>query len=205
MTRNCAPGCWCRPASRPSPFVTIRCGKDAAGPTASEFQPWVAQSCRWTSCPVRPRPRSRSQHRFSGSGSHRCSTWGPTHAATSSATRSGRIMRSEHATANAIDIAGFRLENGDSISVLKDWREQSREAMFLREVHRRACRYSTAPTVTTSTSTAARCQRAVSHGFSEGSRGKNERPRPEACQGEVSEMRGRQQKWLSLRACSDGS
>lgn len=46
---------------------------------------------------------------------------------------------SEHATANAIDIAGFRLEDGRRISVLGDWQEGSAEARFLREVRDGAC------------------------------------------------------------------
>lgn len=50
-------------------------------------------------------------------------------------------MRSEHATANAIDISGFKLENGQTISVLKDWKGGGREAEFLRAAHRGACRY----------------------------------------------------------------
>lgn len=50
-------------------------------------------------------------------------------------------MRSQHATANAWDIAGFTLEDGRYISVLRDWRGSEREARFLHEVHARACRY----------------------------------------------------------------
>lgn len=50
-------------------------------------------------------------------------------------------LRSEHATANAIDIGGFRLEDGSQISVLRDWAGNGREAAFLRAVHDRACRY----------------------------------------------------------------
>lgn len=50
-------------------------------------------------------------------------------------------VRSQHATANAIDIGGFTLADGRQISVLKDWRGgTSNEARFLREVHARACR-----------------------------------------------------------------
>lgn len=48
---------------------------------------------------------------------------------------------SEHATANALDIAGFTLADGRRISVLKHWRTSGPEARFLREAHRRACRY----------------------------------------------------------------
>lgn len=50
-------------------------------------------------------------------------------------------MRSQHATANAWDIAGFTLEGGQYISVQRDWRGSKAEARFLHEVHARACRY----------------------------------------------------------------
>ena len=47
---------------------------------------------------------------------------------------------SEHATANAIDIIGFRLADGRSISVLRDWSQEGPEADFLHEVRDGACR-----------------------------------------------------------------
>ena len=46
---------------------------------------------------------------------------------------------SEHATANAIDIAGFRLADGTRISVLDNWDEQGPRAAFLRDVRDGAC------------------------------------------------------------------
>ena len=46
---------------------------------------------------------------------------------------------SEHATANAIDIAGFRLEDGTRISVLDDWAEDGPRSAFLRDVRDGAC------------------------------------------------------------------
>ncbi|MBA6044090.1 extensin family protein [Pseudomonas lactis] len=49
----------------------------------------------------------------------------------------GRL--SQHASANALDIAGFRLADGRSISVLKDWPGQSDSARFLRLVRDGAC------------------------------------------------------------------
>jgi hypothetical protein len=52
-----------------------------------------------------------------------------------------RSMRSEHAKANAIDIAGFVLEDGREISVAKDWKGEGPQAKFLKEVHRRSCRF----------------------------------------------------------------
>ncbi len=47
---------------------------------------------------------------------------------------------SEHATANAIDIAAFVLEDGRRISVLRDWNESGPEARFLLAVRDGACR-----------------------------------------------------------------
>ncbi|HXG99542.1 MAG TPA: extensin family protein [Sphingomicrobium sp.] len=46
---------------------------------------------------------------------------------------------SEHATANALDIAGFRLSSGRRISVLGDWSDTGKDAAFLREVRSGAC------------------------------------------------------------------
>ena len=50
-------------------------------------------------------------------------------------------LRSEHATANAIDVSGFVLADGRTISILKHWRGGGAEAAFLRAVHGRACAY----------------------------------------------------------------
>ena len=50
---------------------------------------------------------------------------------------SGR--RSQHATANAIDIAGFRLADGRSISVLADWGKPTAEGQFLAAARDEAC------------------------------------------------------------------
>lgn len=46
---------------------------------------------------------------------------------------------SEHATANAIDIAGFRLADGRRISIVGDWRDEGDKAAFLRTVRDGAC------------------------------------------------------------------
>ena len=47
---------------------------------------------------------------------------------------------SEHATADAVDIAGFRLADSTRVTVARDWRGQSAKASFLREVRDGACR-----------------------------------------------------------------
>ena len=51
----------------------------------------------------------------------------------------GRL--SEHAFANALDIAGFVLASGDTISVKQHWTQDSRKARFLYVIHRQACRF----------------------------------------------------------------
>jgi hypothetical protein len=53
----------------------------------------------------------------------------------------GKDRRSEHASANAIDISGFTLRDGRKISILHHWQSVRPEAMFLRRVQRAACRY----------------------------------------------------------------
>lgn len=50
-------------------------------------------------------------------------------------------QRSQHASANAFDVAGFRLGNGQRIGVLADWSGGEPEAVFLREVRDGACRF----------------------------------------------------------------
>jgi hypothetical protein len=55
--------------------------------------------------------------------------------------------RSRHATADALDIAGFTLADGKRISVLRQWQAHDSasvpnpETLFLQEAHRGACRY----------------------------------------------------------------
>ena len=49
--------------------------------------------------------------------------------------------RSEHATANAIDIAGFVTADGREISVLRDWGGRTPEGEYLDRIHRRACKH----------------------------------------------------------------
>jgi hypothetical protein len=47
---------------------------------------------------------------------------------------------SEHASANAVDIAAFRLRDGRRVSVAGDWKASGAKADFLREVRDGACR-----------------------------------------------------------------
>ena len=43
------------------------------------------------------------------------------------------------ASANALDIAGFRLADGQRIDLVRDWQGEGAKARFLREVHTGAC------------------------------------------------------------------
>lgn len=52
----------------------------------------------------------------------------------------GSRRRSEHAFANAIDVWGFRLEDGRTIRVRQDWGADSPEGRFLHEVFHGGCR-----------------------------------------------------------------
>lgn len=51
----------------------------------------------------------------------------------------GRSTWSEHARANALDIAAFRLGDGTRIAVVSDWRDPGPKGRFLREVRDGAC------------------------------------------------------------------
>lgn len=47
--------------------------------------------------------------------------------------------RSQHASANALDLAGFRLEDGTRITVARDWKGEDDAARFLHQVKAAAC------------------------------------------------------------------
>lgn len=49
--------------------------------------------------------------------------------------------RSQHASANALDIAGFHLADGTRITLARDWQGSASEQRFLREVRDSACRF----------------------------------------------------------------
>lgn len=52
-----------------------------------------------------------------------------------------KATRSQHATAEALDVAGFVLADGQRIRVLKDWEEGGERTAFLEEVRNGACRF----------------------------------------------------------------
>ncbi len=56
-------------------------------------------------------------------------------------TMRGSSSISEHATANAFDIAGFRFRSGKLITLKKDWQGAAQNAKFLRQLRKGACDY----------------------------------------------------------------
>ena len=46
---------------------------------------------------------------------------------------------SEHATADAVDVTGFQLENGERVGILQDWQGTDAKAQFLKTVRDGAC------------------------------------------------------------------
>lgn len=53
----------------------------------------------------------------------------------------GSQRPSQHSYANALDIVGFRLRDGQRISVLHDWSGEGDKARFLRQVQEAACEH----------------------------------------------------------------
>ena len=53
----------------------------------------------------------------------------------------GRSRLSQHALGQAIDIGGFRLSDGTTVSVEREWNEPGPKRLFLRHLARRACGY----------------------------------------------------------------
>lgn len=51
----------------------------------------------------------------------------------------GRL--SEHATAEALDVAGFRLADGKTVTVLKAWKEEGASGNFVRDMFNQSCPY----------------------------------------------------------------
>jgi len=74
-----------------------------------------------------------------GSGIARIDQWGTYACRNINARKEGR--RSQHATANAIDIAGFTLSDGNTVQVLRDWGADNAKGRFLAAAHARACRF----------------------------------------------------------------
>ena len=105
-----------------------------SGPVASSCAA-AAALAMWERDIVRP----AAQRRY-GQDIARIELAAPSYQCRRIAGRSDRRL-SEHAHANAMDIQGFTLENGRTVTVAAGWRGQERDRLFLRDVRDGACDY----------------------------------------------------------------
>jgi hypothetical protein len=113
------------------------------GPLAIRYRPAIGASCAvaaslatWEWQVVQPAALRHFGTRVTAIddfGTYQCRRIGGGRAA------EGGARWSEHASANAVDIAGFRLADGRRITVARDWTGGGRDAAFLREVRNGAC------------------------------------------------------------------
>lgn len=106
--------------------------------TGADYKGAFITACRmaaalklWEDRVVQPAARQwlgQEVTRFTHYGSWACRT-----------VRGGRTM-SEHATARAIDISGFRLADGRFVTLRQGWEGADDARAFLRQVHRESCR-----------------------------------------------------------------
>jgi hypothetical protein len=95
-------------------------------PLAKNFAAWVEYA-------VRPAAR-----RYLGSEVVRVETFGTYSCRNVYGGRSGRL--SQHATANAVDVSGFVLQDGRRVTLLDGWKGAEDEREFLRTLHASACK-----------------------------------------------------------------
>jgi hypothetical protein len=105
-----------------------------SGPVATSCAAAAALAL-WERDVVRP----AAQRRY-GQEIVRIELAGPAYQCRRIAGRADRRL-SEHARANAIDIGGFTLENGRTVTIAEGWRGIPRDRAFLREVRDGACEY----------------------------------------------------------------
>jgi len=105
-----------------------------SGPVASSCAA-AAALAMWERDVVRP----AAQRRY-GQDIARIELAAPSYQCRRIAGRSDRRL-SEHAYANAMDIRGFTLANGRTVTVAEGWRGMERDRLFLRDVRDGACDY----------------------------------------------------------------
>ena len=96
----------------------------------------AARFAAWTRHAVQPAARA-----YLGSEVVKVETFG-TYACRNVRGTGGTIAgrRSEHASANAVDVAAFLLADGRRISVLRDWQAEGPTSAFLRRIRESACK-----------------------------------------------------------------
>ena len=123
-------------AENPFEMTAADNGRVALNPAASLRCPMIPQIDRWVKQVVEPAARYYFRQELvelTVLASYSCRPMNSVDGA----------QISEHAYANAIDVGGFRLSNGEKISVLNGWNGSEREQAFLRNFHDGACQYFT--------------------------------------------------------------
>ena len=122
----------------PAPILMPIVGSATIRPAATTSCPMAANLARWFSQSVQPlalKHFGKKVQQIRNVSSYVCrNRYGDT-----------KTRISEHAYANALDIAHFELQGGEKISVLKDWDigegEPSQKSAFLHAVHKSACEH----------------------------------------------------------------
>lgn len=120
-------------AARPFKMSAADDGRVEISPPALLRCPMIPQVDRWVRGPVAKAAYDHFGQRVTKvktSGSYACRPMNHKHGA----------KLSEHGYANALDISGFVLADGRTISVKRGWNGTMPERSFLRDVHRGACR-----------------------------------------------------------------
>lgn len=123
-------------AETPFEMLAADSGRVMLEPSASLRCPMIPQIDSWVKNVVEPAARYYFRQELAGLkilASYSCRPMNSVDGA----------QISEHAYANALDVGGFKLANGDTISVLRDWNGSEREQAFLRRVHQGSCEYFT--------------------------------------------------------------
>jgi hypothetical protein len=119
-------------AEQPFELAATDDGRVTLRPTALLRCPMIPQVNRWVSGAIEPAARriyGVSLVELTIAGSYACRPINHAYGAT----------LSEHGHANALDVSGFVLADGRSISVKKGWRGDDRDRAFLHAVHAGAC------------------------------------------------------------------
>lgn len=122
--------------ARPFELAAAMGGRVTFKPAALLRCPMIPQVERWVAQVVEPAARYyyRAQLvEISVAGSYSCRPMNHVDGA----------RLSEHGYANAIDVSGFTLSNGQRISIKKDWNGSSQDQAFLRDIHSGSCRFFT--------------------------------------------------------------
>jgi len=123
-------------AERPFEMTATSAGHVRLQPAAYLRCPMIPQVDRWISYEVAPaalRIYGSPLTELKIAGSYACRPMNH---------KSGATL-SEHGHANALDVSGFVLADGRTISVKRDWRGSQQNRAFLREVQSGACRHFT--------------------------------------------------------------